>query len=140
MRVDVDKIAYKAAQKKLKGDREVVVHLDGNCTKLIVNDKEIMCKTIITDNIVTIEKCRKIIKKLNNMNCFPKVISFDLSVYTETEGNECGDFPEKCLLNKKVYYTVDKDKLLIWKDGKPVYENNHGVICNDPVTLADCYC
>jgi len=98
-----------------------------------------MCKTIIADNIVTIEKCREIIKKLNSMDCFPKKIEIDLSIFTETEGNEYGDFPEKCLLNKRVFYVVAEDKLLIWKNDMPVYENNHGVICNDPITLADCY-
>ena len=34
-------------------------------------------------------------------------------------------------------YWKNKNKLLIYKNGSPVYENNNGVICRDPVALAD---
>ena len=34
-------------------------------------------------------------------------------------------------------YWRDKNRLLIYKDGVPVYENNNGVICRDSVALAD---
>ena len=34
-------------------------------------------------------------------------------------------------------YWRDKNRLLIYKDGMPVYEHNNGVICRDSVALAD---
>ena len=34
-------------------------------------------------------------------------------------------------------YWRDKNRLLIYKNGMPVYENNNGVICRDSVALAD---
>lgn len=39
--------------------------------------------------------------------------------------------------NKTGKYWRDKNKLLIYQDGVPVYENNNGVICRDSVALAD---
>lgn len=34
-------------------------------------------------------------------------------------------------------YWRDKNRLLIYKNGMPVYENNNGIICRDSVALAD---
>ena len=34
-------------------------------------------------------------------------------------------------------YWRDKNRLLIYKNGMPIYENNNGVICRDSVALAD---
>ena len=34
-------------------------------------------------------------------------------------------------------YWRDKNKLRIYRDGIPIYENNNGVICRDAVALAD---
>ena len=34
-------------------------------------------------------------------------------------------------------YWRDKNRLLIYKNGLPVYENNNGVICRDSVAMAD---
>lgn len=39
--------------------------------------------------------------------------------------------------NTKGKYWRDKNRLLIYRDGFPVYENNNGVICRDSVALAD---
>lgn len=139
LKVAEDQTAYEKARKLLHGERTVTVMLDGNRTKAVVNGKPMMVKTQVWDNIVTIKKCHDIIKNLANFDCHPHKLTIDLSVYTQTEGNEFGDYPEECLLKKVVYYNVDKDKLVIWKNGLPVYENNHGVICRDSVALADCY-
>lgn len=139
--VNTDKIhTYETAEKSLVGERVVLVSLDGNHTKLIKDGKPQIVQTRIKNNFVTIEKCREIVTNLANYHCHPKKVCIDLSIFTSTPGNECGDFPEECLLNKKVFYDVKKDKMLIWQDENPVYENDHGVICDDPVTLADCYC
>lgn len=35
-------------------------------------------------------------------------------------------------------YWRDKNRLLIYKNGVPVYEDNNGIICRDSVALADC--
>ena len=39
---------------------------------------------------------------------------------------------------KKVKYWKDRNRLLISKDGFPIYENNNGIICRDQEALADC--
>lgn len=39
--------------------------------------------------------------------------------------------------NTKGKYWRDNNRLLIFKNGFPVYENNNGVICRDSVALAD---
>lgn len=35
-------------------------------------------------------------------------------------------------------YWRDKNRLVIYREGIPVYENNNGTICRDSVALADC--
>jgi hypothetical protein len=37
-------------------------------------------------------------------------------------------------------YDVERDTLQIWSDGLPVYEDDAGQVCEDPVALADCLC
>lgn len=39
--------------------------------------------------------------------------------------------------NEKGKYWRDKNRLLIYKDGLPIYENNNGVVCRDSVALSD---
>ena len=131
---------YEKAEKKLTGKRIVTVLLDGNKTPLSVNGVQKRFGVEITDNKVGIEDCQKAVKRLAEFDCHPSKLQFMLSVYTETEGNECGDFPEECLLNCDVFYFVNENRMIIYKDDMPIFENNNGVICNDPVTLADCYC
>lgn len=36
-------------------------------------------------------------------------------------------------------YWRDRNRLIIFKDGFPIYENNNGDICKDPVALADTF-
>jgi hypothetical protein len=104
---------YDKAANMLTEKRIVTVILDGNKTFLHKDSKEVMVKTEIENNTVTIEKCRELIKKLNAENCYPKELTFLLSVYTETANNEMGDYPEECLLKREVNYYVDSDCLEI---------------------------
>lgn len=39
--------------------------------------------------------------------------------------------------NTKGKYWRDKNRLLIYRDGIPVYENNNGAICRDSIALSD---
>ena len=57
----------------------------------------------------------------------------------QTRFNEAMDFNFVSLKmgDTKGKYWRDKNKLLIYKNGFPVYENNNGIICRDPVALAD---
>ena len=57
----------------------------------------------------------------------------------QTRFNETMDFNFISLKmgDTKGKYWRDKNKLLIFKNGFPVYENNNGIICRDPVALAD---
>lgn len=129
---------YEKAEKLFHGERNVHVNLDGNFTKCFENGKEKRIMTKVIDNNVTIEQCRNIIKMLaEKYNCHPKQIAIDLSIYTETKDNECGDFPEEFLIKKEVFYKVDNDEMTIYENDKPIYNNCHGVICDDPVALAD---
>lgn len=40
---------------------------------------------------------------------------------------------------KKATYNPRTNRLIIWENGFPVYENCNGVICDDAVALADTY-
>ena len=121
-----------------KGTRLVPVIIDGNNHNITKDGKPVCIKTEITDNIVTLAKCQEITAKIKALGHNPKNLKFLLSIYTETPGNEYGDMPEECLLDKTVCYYPAKNLLRVWGKGMPVYENYDGLICNDPVALADC--
>lgn len=130
---------YHEAEKLLKGERLVPVILDGNNTNLIVDGKEQRFGVKITDNNVTMENCHEAVKRLKELNCFPKKLEFLLSIFTKSNGNEYGDFAEECLLDKRVKYDVEENRMTIWENKELVYENNNGIVCDDKVALADCY-
>lgn len=54
--------------------------------------------------------------------------------------NEEIDFNFICLEmgNKKGKYWRDKNRLLIYENGMPIYMNDNGTICRDADALADC--
>jgi len=137
--VTLDRIYnYEKAERFLHGERYVHVNLDGNRTKCFDNGKEKRVMTKVVDNKITLEQCHRILKVIaEKYDCHPKQLYIDLSVYTETEDNEYGDFPEECLLNRYVCYEKNKDQMTMYENDKPVYNNCHGVICDDPVALAD---
>jgi hypothetical protein len=41
---------------------------------------------------------------------------------------------------KEARYWVKQNRLVIYDDGYPIYENDNGEICRDSDALADCYC
>lgn len=129
---------YEEAEKQLTGGRMVTVIVDGNNHNIVINGKRAIVQTEIIDNIVTIEKCQEVTQKIIIAGHTPKKLEFMLSIYTQSKDNECGDFPEECLLNRKVYYFPESNCMRIWENGYPIYENCNGVICDDPVALADC--
>lgn len=58
--------------------------------------------------------------------------------YTKRFGEEVDfNFIKIDMGNQIGKYWRDKNKLLIYRDGVPVYENNDGVICCDSIALAD---
>jgi len=123
---------YERAEAQLTGKRIVVVMAENKEARL-------PCKTEIEDNIITLEKCQDIVNKVKEHGFGPTKLHFFLSVYTETKGNECGDFAEECLLNRDVYYYVEGNTLMVWEHGKPVLQNVNGIINTDQGALADCF-
>jgi hypothetical protein len=68
---------------------------------------------------VTVEKCKSIITNLGESGHSIRKLEIHM------DGT------------KKAIYNADKNRLLIWEDGLPIYENNNGVICRDAAALAD---
>lgn len=132
--------AYREAEKLLTGARIVPVILDGNNTPLIIDGEKRTFGVEVTDNRITMDVCQKAVARLAEFNCYPKKLEFLLSIYTSTPGNEYGDFPEECLLDRKAYYHIVDNRLTIWENGDPVYEDNNGFVCTDSVALSDSYC
>lgn len=122
---------YERAAQELKGKRIVAVVVDGN------NHNLPPLRTVIEDNIVTLEKCHELVKNIRELGHEPKDLKFLLSIFTRTDGNECGDFPEECLLNKEITYNVRYDLLQVYKDDEFIYENKGGVIYVNPNTKID---
>lgn len=78
---------------------------------------------------VTLVRCRKIIDAASAMVGVEMVqITIHDSEYTETPGNECSDWPEKCLRDKQYQYDKRTDTLVISAHGKIIYMNEHGSI------------
>lgn len=118
LRVSREHIAnYEKAMEQLTGKRLVYVIIDGNNNSL---PKPI--QTEIIDNVITIEKCREVTEKINALGHEPKEIQFNLHVYTESKGNEFGDWAEECLLNREVKYYPSEDCMQVWENEKLIKE------------------
>lgn len=130
---------YEKAEKFLTDKRTVTIIVDGNNHNIIKDGKKVGIQTEVEDNIVTLEQCQRIVKNIRKFGYEPKKLHFLLSIYTETPGNDCGDFPEECLLNRDVYYYVGQNTLMIWENGRPVLQNVNGDINDDQDALADCF-
>lgn len=138
-RVSLDHIyAYEEAEKQLTGVRVITVVVDGNNHNLMVDGKRAIVRAEVIDNNVTIEKCKEVAEKIKTAGHNPNKLEFMLHIFTKSKDNECRDFPEECLLDRKVVYYPKTNCMQIWEKGEPVYENYNGVICDDRVALMDC--
>lgn len=88
---------------------------------------------------VTLDRCREILKKVRDFLKDESIIRISIhrSIFSKTPGNELGDFPEKLFMDKRWDFDSEKNSLLIWNEGTPVYANENGVICRDLEALCD---
>jgi hypothetical protein len=128
---------YEKAEKLLTGKRTVTVIVDGNRHDIKKDGRKVIVSAEIDNNIVSMEKCHEITEKVRSFGHEPKSLDFLLSIYTKTEGNDCGDIPEECLLNRHVHYDIKHNCMTIYDNREPVYQNNNGVICTDFTALMD---
>lgn len=123
-----------------KGERIVAVIVDGNNHDLMVDGKRAIIRTKVTDNQVTTTKCKEIVAGIQKQfNYTPKHLKIHLHIYGPEEENQDSIFgvTADCLLDMEATYNVKLNRLRIWKDKMPVYEDYDGDICTDPVALAD---
>lgn len=99
--------------------------------------------------LITLKKCQEICKKVEeHFEIKVKTIDVMMTQYDykhisieDYESALYGDCGIGIVGKQKTaQYNNITNCLLIWEDGLPVYENNNGLICNDPNTLADCLC
>ncbi len=124
-----------------RGERAVTVIVDGNNHKIVspTTGKPVIIQTMITDNIVTIAKCREITKKIIGAGHIPQNLRFMLSIYDDGGKFDFdADVPPDCLLNKYATYNVKHDELIIFDNDEAVYANTAGNICRDRAVIADC--
>ncbi len=69
---------YSAALGKILLDTDVTILLDEGRTKLLIEGREYIAKTVLEQPELTLDKCREITKKLAEYQCFPEKISFYL--------------------------------------------------------------
>ncbi len=88
---------------------------------------------------VTLQRCKDLCSKFNQ-----KTISIVDSRYFDDNGNEYTDkyllkYDETGYVLKKTeyHYNRAKNRLVIWKNDAPIYENDNGRICRDIDALAD---
>lgn len=78
---------------------------------------------------VTLARCREILQRASEMvQANLNEITIHDSEYTKTAGNECGDWPETCLRDKRYTYNRSTDTLVVSNKGVVVYLNEHGSI------------
>ena len=88
---------------------------------------------------ITLVRCAEIMQVARQLSGRPLAyISIRRSIYTVTPGNECSDWAEDCLMDKKWNYDSHTNSLEIFDRGEPVYANNNGSICRDQAALYDC--
>lgn len=87
---------------------------------------------------VTLERCKKILERCEKETGREySRIELNHAIYSKTDGNELGDYPEQTFLDKKYVYDAIENSLLIYDRGEPVYANDNGAICNDHAALCD---
>ena len=69
---------YSAALGKILLDTDVTILLDDGRTKLLIEGREYIAKTVLEQPELSLEKCREIRSKLAEYGCFPEKISFYL--------------------------------------------------------------
>lgn len=101
--------------------RFVATHKDGEIGEALWGhefDKE---------NVITVVRAREILAEAEEManKRFNRISNF---------------YKESIIINKHktVTYNSKTNTLRVWVDDMPIYENADGIICNDPVALADC--
>jgi hypothetical protein len=119
------------------------VFVDGN------NHQETRGKRILTEKrIMTLSECKALVEKIEkNLNIIVNKIEINMSIFDyksltadDVDYVLSGDIGVRCLINKKMYYYKNENRLIVWQDGLPIYENYDGQICKDAVALADCLC
>ncbi|MBV6717190.1 hypothetical protein KV564_26500 [Paenibacillus chitinolyticus] len=116
------------------------VIVDGNNHDLKnAEGKNLIIQTEVTDNIVTLEKCRQLAEKIKQLGHVPKVLKIDLCIFGKRPEYEKWDYPQECLFDKVATYHVQDNHLLIREKGELVYSNDNGVICKDKIALADSF-
>lgn len=87
---------------------------------------------------ITLDRCAHILSKARELSGRDlAMISIHRSIFSKTPGNECGDFPETCYLDKRWDFYPDTNSLMIYDRGEPVYSNDNGQVCTDQVALYD---
>lgn len=118
-----------------------VMGFDNQSGKAVMSPDETVKLIIDHSKPITLKRAKEIFKaacELSGRDLYK--ISIELSAYSKTPGNECGDAAEECLIDKKWVYTLKTNSLVIWDKGEPVYANDNGVICTDQVALYDTLC
>lgn len=65
-------------------------------------------------------------------------IELDMSSYIDKGPNQFTDHLMTIIGKEKIgKYDKTKNRLIIFEDGVPIYENNNGIICRDSVALSD---
>jgi hypothetical protein len=101
--------------------------------------------TMPDEKIITVDRCKTLVTKIEEKfgHKVEKLVidmkkwAYDIMSENDIPAYEAMDINIPCTLDKTATYFVKSNCLQIWKDGDPVYENNNGVICKDPVALAD---
>lgn len=124
---------------------------DGRCHAIMVLDEGVeKVARLDMSKPVTLQRMREVCERLraqtgvefNYLRVDHHIYEFDVDPNDEValKHIRLGDYPGEKVMDKTYQFWYDRNRLLIWDHGTPVYENNDGEICRDADTLADCYC
>lgn len=97
---------------------------------------------------VSLAKCKEIVQKveaafriqIKRIDIYMTQYDYNISE-EDFRSAQYGDFCIQTIgPQKKAVYYIEKNRLQIWEDELPVYENDNGTITTDPDALADTYC
>ena len=97
-------------------------------------------------DVITVERCKELVacaERVSGLEVHQINIDMDEWDYENISDehyenamyNDCGIPKRK---SKSAQYFVKQNRLLIWENDMPVYENHDGVVCRDATALADC--
>lgn len=122
-------------------EREIVVIVDNNKHGFKKEDgSPVVFGTVVDNDIITLRKCQEVWQNIKESAGYEaESLEFCLDVWDVKGDPEMSPNNVKEISDKVAYYYKKENKLVIWKNKTPIYENENGQILREGEELRNKY-